>query len=65
MLVARLGLRSIEAARLQVDNFDWRAGRIVLRGKASRDGMPLPANVGEGRAPTSATPNQRQASHQV
>ena len=48
MLVARLGLRSIEAARLQVDNLDWRAGRIILRGKASRDdGMPLPADVGE------------------
>jgi len=48
MLVARLGLRSIEAVRLQVDDFDWRAGRIVLRGKASReDGMPPPADVGE------------------
>jgi site-specific recombinase XerC len=41
MLVARLGLRSIEAARLQLDYLDWRAGRIVLRGNASReDEMP-------------------------
>ena len=48
MLVARVGLRSIEAARLQLDDLDWRAGRIVLRGKASReDGIPLPADVGE------------------
>lgn len=43
-----MGLRSIEAARLQLDDLDWRAGRIVLQGKASReDGMPLPADVGE------------------
>ncbi len=48
MLVARLGLRSIEAARLQLDDLDWRAGRVILRGKASReDGMPLPADVEE------------------
>jgi integrase len=48
MLVARLGLRSIEAARPQLDDLDWRAGRVVLRGEASReDAMPLPANVGE------------------
>jgi integrase len=48
MLVALLGLRSIDAVRLQVDNLDWRAGRIILRGKVSRDdGMPLPADVGE------------------
>jgi len=48
MLVARLGLRSIEAARLRLDDLDRRAGRIVLRDKASReDEMPLPADVGE------------------
>lgn len=44
MLVARLGLRSIEVSRLELGDIDWRGGRIVLRGKASReDGMPLPA----------------------
>jgi site-specific recombinase XerD len=48
MLVARLGLRSAEVARLELDDIDWRAGQIVLRGKASRqDGMPLPCDVGE------------------
>ena len=47
MLVARLGLRSIEVARLQLGDIDWRGGRIILRGKASReDGMPLPTDVG-------------------
>jgi site-specific recombinase XerD len=51
MLVARLGLRSIEVARLQLDDIDWRAGRIILRGKASReDGMPLPSAVGRALA---------------
>jgi integrase len=48
VLIARLGLRSIKAARLRLDDLDWRAAWIVLRAKASReDGMPLPADVGE------------------
>ncbi|MDE1675103.1 site-specific integrase [Nocardia gipuzkoensis] len=47
-LVARLGLRSIEVARLEVGDIDWRGGRIILRGKASReDAMPMPFDVGE------------------
>ena len=47
-LVARLGLRSIEVARLELDDMDWRAGEIVVRGKARRqDRLPLPAEVGE------------------
>jgi site-specific recombinase XerD len=51
MLVARLGLRSIEVARLQLGDIDWRGGRIVVRGKASReDGMPLPIDVGRALA---------------
>lgn len=51
MLVARLGLRSVEVARMRLDDIDWRAGRIVLHGKASReDSMPLPAEVGAALA---------------
>jgi site-specific recombinase XerD len=47
-MVARLGLRSIEVARLEVGDLDWRGGRIILRGKASReDAMPMPVDVGE------------------
>ena len=64
MLVARLGLRSIEAARLQVDDLDWRAGRIILRSKASReDAMPLPADVGEALSahPRQGPPSDRRA----
>jgi site-specific recombinase XerD len=47
-LVARLGLRSIEIARLELRDVDWRAGELVVRGKARRqDRLPLPADVGE------------------
>jgi site-specific recombinase XerD len=48
MLVARLGLRSIEVARLELGDVNWRAGELVVRGKARRrDRLPLPAEVGE------------------
>jgi site-specific recombinase XerD len=48
MLAARLGLRSIEVARLLLDDIDWRAGELVIRGKAGRqDRLPLPAEVGD------------------
>ena len=48
MFAARLGLRSIEVARLELGDIDWRAGELVVRGKARRlDRLPLPAAVGE------------------
>jgi len=48
MLLARLGLRSIEVARLQLDDVEWRLGEIALCGKGRReDRLPLPADVGE------------------
>jgi site-specific recombinase XerD len=48
MLVARLGLRSIEVARLRLRDVDWRSGELVVRGKAQRlDRLPLPPDVGE------------------
>jgi len=48
MLVARLGLRSAEVARLELDDIHWRSGEIVVRGKARRrDLLPLVAEVGE------------------
>ncbi|MDJ0386018.1 site-specific integrase [Streptomyces sp. G-G2] len=48
MLLARLGLRSIEVARLRLGDVDWRSGEIVLRGKGRReDRLPLPVDVGE------------------
>ncbi len=48
LLVARLGLRSIEVARLELGDVDWRAGELVVRGKARRqDRLPLPDEVGQ------------------
>jgi site-specific recombinase XerD len=50
-LVARLGLRSIEVARMELGDIDWRAGELVVRGKARRqDRLPLPVDVGEALA---------------
>lgn len=46
-LLARLGLRSIEVARMELDDVNWRTGEITIRGKARRiDAMPLPVEVG-------------------
>jgi integrase/recombinase XerD len=48
MLLARLGLRRGEVAALKLDDVDWRAGEIVIRGKGSRiDRLPLPSDVGQ------------------
>jgi site-specific recombinase XerD len=46
-LIARLGLRSVEVARLELRDVDWRAGELVVRGKGRRqDRLPLPDEVG-------------------
>ena len=47
-----LGLRSAEVARLSLDDIDWRAGTISLRGTKGRreDVMPLPASTGQAIA---------------
>lgn len=48
LLVARLGLRAPEVIAIQLDDIDWRAGEILIRGKGKlHDRMPLPAEVGE------------------
>jgi integrase/recombinase XerD len=50
-LLARLGLRCGEVAALTLDDIDWRAGELVIRGKGSRvDRLPLPSDVGEALA---------------
>ena len=47
-LLARLGLRAGEVAALRLRDVDWRAGEILVRGKARRhDRLPLPVEVGE------------------
>jgi len=47
LLLARLGLRAGEIAVLSLEDIDWRAGEIVVHGKAGRhDRLPLPEDVG-------------------
>lgn len=47
VLLVRLGLRAAEAASLRLDDIDWRAGEIVVRGKRrTEERLPLPADVG-------------------
>jgi integrase/recombinase XerD len=51
LLLARMGLRAGEAAGLRLDDIDWRAGEITVRGKGSRhERLPLPPDVGEALA---------------
>lgn len=48
VLLVRLGLRAAEVAGLELDDFDWTAGEVVIRGKGLReDRLPLPCDVGE------------------
>jgi len=43
LLLARPGLRCGEVARLQLDDIDWHAGGLLVRGKGGRDErLPLP-----------------------
>jgi integrase/recombinase XerD len=50
-LLARLGLRSAEVAALQLTDVDWRAGELLVRGKARHhDRLPLIVEVGEAIA---------------
>jgi site-specific recombinase XerD len=50
-LLARLGLRAGEVAALRLDDLDWRAGEISVRGKGDRrERLPLPSDVGEAIA---------------
>jgi site-specific recombinase XerD len=47
LLLARLGLRAGEVVALTLDDFDWEAGLITVRGKGKRVAqMPLPSEVG-------------------
>jgi integrase/recombinase XerD len=48
LLLVRLGLRSSEVAAMQLQDIDWRAGEILVRGKGGR-AEPIARAVGAGR----------------
>ena len=51
LLMARLGLRAAEVIAIQIDDIDWRAGELLIRGKGQlHDRLPLPKEVGEALA---------------
>lgn len=48
LLMARLGLRAPEVVAIQLDDIDWRAGELLVRGKGQlHDRLPIPPDVGE------------------
>jgi integrase/recombinase XerD len=51
ILLARLGLRSGEVAGLELDDIDWKAGQVSVRGKCGQGtALPLPPDVGKAIA---------------
>lgn len=47
LLLVRLGLRANEVARLRLDDINWRAGTMLIRGKGDDSQlMPVPTEVG-------------------
>ena len=51
LLLLRLGLRAGEVLALELDDIDWRAGVLTVRGKGRyHDRLPLPCDVGEALA---------------
>jgi site-specific recombinase XerD len=47
-LLAQLGLRAGEVATLELDDIDWRAGELTVRGKGSTvERLPLAHDIGE------------------
>ncbi len=51
LLMARLGLRAQEVIAIRLEDIDWRAGEILVRGKGEQhECMPIPVDVGEAIA---------------
>ena len=66
LLLARLGLRAGEVVALTLDDFDWEAGLVTVRGKGKRVAqMPLPAEVGAAIADYLSTGRPQCSSRRV
>jgi site-specific recombinase XerD len=51
LLMARLGLRCGEVARLMLEDIDWRTAELLIYGKGRQDDrLPLPVDVGRSLA---------------
>lgn len=51
LLLARLGLRAVEIARLMLDDIDWEQAQLLVRGKGGQESLlPLTVDVGEAIA---------------
>jgi integrase/recombinase XerD len=51
LLLARLGLRAAEVVAIRVEDIDWRAGELLVRGKGQlHDRLPIPDDVGQALA---------------
>ena len=48
LLMARLGLRAAEVISIRLDDIDWRAGEMLVRGKGKlHDRLPITVEVGD------------------
>lgn len=66
ILLARLGLRSSEVAGLELDDIDWKAGQVSVRGKCcQRTALPLPLDVGKAIVDYLRHGRQRSTSRRV
>jgi site-specific recombinase XerD len=51
LLLARLGLRAGELVAMRLDDINWDAGEMLIRGKGQRhDRLPIPKDVGQALA---------------
>jgi site-specific recombinase XerD len=66
LLLARLGLRAGEVVALTLDDIDWEAGLITVKGKGKRVvQMPLPSEIGRAIADYLSTARPSCASRHV
>ncbi len=48
LILARLGLRASEIMLMRLEDIEWEAGEVVVRGKGSRhERLPLPRDIGK------------------